>query len=46
MSVITVSFKGYGDLVRKMATKARMSLEGPKRGEIEPLSSAIRMRLR
>lgn len=29
-----VSFDGYADLLRKMATKARMHLEGPKRGEI------------
>ncbi len=29
-----VPFDGYADLVRKMATKARMYLEGPKQGEI------------
>lgn len=29
-----VPFDGYADLVRKMATKARMHLEGPKRSEV------------
>lgn len=29
-----VSFDGYGDLVRKMATKAKMYLQGPKRDDI------------
>jgi len=29
-----VPFDGYADLVRKMATKARMHLEGPKQSEI------------
>lgn len=29
-----VRFDGYGDLVRKMKTKAKMHLEGPKRTEI------------
>jgi hypothetical protein len=29
-----VSFDGYGDLVRKMARKAKMHLEGPRKNEI------------
>lgn len=34
VGIQTVSFDGYADLVRKMATKARMHLDGPKRTEI------------
>ena len=34
VGIQVVPFDGYADLVRKMATKARMHLEGPKRGEI------------
>ena len=34
VGIQTVSFDGFADLVRKMATKARMYLEGPQRGEI------------
>ncbi|MBM4092949.1 MAG: DUF4276 family protein [Planctomycetes bacterium] len=34
VGVQTVPFNGYGDLVRKMATKAKMYLEGPSRNEI------------
>ena len=29
-----VAFDGYADLVRKMATKAKMHLEGPRRSEV------------
>lgn len=34
VGIQTVPFDGYADLVRKMATKARMYLEGPKQSEI------------
>lgn len=34
VGIQVVSFDGYPDLVRKMATKAGMHLEGPKRSEI------------
>ena len=34
VGIQTVPFDGYADLVRKMATKTRMYLEGPKQGEI------------
>lgn len=34
VGIQTVPFDGYADLVRKMATKARMHLEGPKQSEI------------
>ncbi len=34
VGIQTVAFEGYADLVQKMATKARMYLEGPKRTEI------------
>lgn len=34
VGIQTVPFDGYADLVRKMATKARMHLEGPKQNEI------------
>jgi hypothetical protein len=34
VGIQVVPFDGYADLVRKMATRARMHLEGPKRGEI------------
>ena len=34
VGIQTVSFDGFADLVRKMATKAHMYLEGPQRGEI------------
>jgi hypothetical protein len=34
IGIQVVTFDGYTELVRKMATKARMHLEGPKRGEI------------
>ncbi len=34
VGIQTVTFNGYADLVRKMATKARMHLEGPKKTEI------------
>lgn len=34
IGIQTVPFDGYADLVRKMATKARMHLEGPKKDEI------------
>ena len=34
VGIQVAAFNGYADLVRKMATKARMYLEGPKRGEI------------
>jgi hypothetical protein len=34
VGIQAVPFDGYADLVRKMATKARMHLNGPKRSEI------------
>lgn len=34
VGIQAVPFDGYADLVRKMATKARMHLEGPRRSEI------------
>lgn len=34
VGIQTVAFDGYADLVSKMATKARLYLEGPKRSEI------------
>lgn len=34
VGIQTVPFDGYADLIRKMATKARMHLEGPSRNEI------------
>ena len=34
VGIQVVTFDGYADLVCKMATKARMHLEGPKRSEI------------
>lgn len=34
VGINVVSFDGYSDLIRKMAIKARMYLEGPKRSEI------------
>lgn len=34
VGIQTVPFDGYGDLVRKMAVKARMHLEGPRQAEI------------
>lgn len=34
VGINVVSFDGYADLVRKMATKASLHLEGPKQGEI------------
>lgn len=34
VGIPTVVFDGYADLIRKMATKARMHLEGPKQSEI------------
>ena len=34
VGINVVSFDGYSDLVRKMAVKARMYLEGPRRSEI------------
>ncbi|MEO8495026.1 MAG: DUF4276 family protein [Planctomycetota bacterium] len=34
VGIQTVPFDGYADLVRKMATKAKMHLEGPNRNDI------------
>ncbi|MGQ0633749.1 MAG: DUF4276 family protein [Planctomycetaceae bacterium] len=34
VGIDVVLFEGYADLIRKMGKKARMHLEGPKRGEI------------
>ena len=34
IGIQVAAFDGYADLVRKMATKARMHLEGPKQSEI------------
>jgi hypothetical protein len=34
VGINVVAFDGYADLVRKMVTKARLHLGGPKQGEI------------